>query len=132
MYPDGRGGRRMNPLTEARQALEATLKPLGLNVYPAPPSSITTPAAIITAGDPWAEPITWTRTRVRWSVTITAGQLGESAAAYEHLEQLVWDLVAAVRAGGMEVGPVSSIRSQRYGQAEVAALDVEVRVSVDD
>lgn len=123
----------MNPLTEARLAVADALKPIvGTNVYAAPPASITTPGAVVLAGDPWAAPLTFTRTEVRFVVTLAAGQLGTNVDAFERLEQLVWDAVALIRAAGMAVGSVSTIRSQKYGQADVAALDLEIRVLVDD
>lgn len=123
----------MNPLTEARQAVTDALKPLvGTNVYPAPPASITTPGAIVSPGDPWAAPVTFTRTEVRWAVTLLATQTGTNVDAFERLEELVWEAVGLLRAAGMAVGSISSIRSQRYGQTEAAALDLEVRVHVDD
>lgn len=122
-----------NPLTVSRNALADALKPIvGTNVYAAPPSQIVTPAAVLMSGDPWAEPVTWTKTQVRWAVTLAAGQIGSNEDAYTQLEQLVWEVVDAVRAAGMAVGTVGGMRSQRYGQAEVAAIELEVRVQVDD
>lgn len=122
----------MNPLTEARNAITDTLKPLGVTVYPAPPASLTPPAAIVGSGAPWVEPLTFTRSTTHWVATLCATQTGENEAAYERLEGLVWSVVAALRDAGMAVEGISQVRSQRYGQAEVAAVDIEVRVDVDD
>jgi hypothetical protein len=121
-----------NPLTTSRQALAAVLEPIGVTVYAAPPSSITTPAVVLGAGTPWAVPVTWSRTAVHWLVTIAAGQLSEGEAAYQRLEGLVWQIMFAVKGEGMGAGDVSSPRTVRYGQAEVAACDLEVIVHVDD
>lgn len=121
-----------NPLTESRQAVAAVLEPLGLTVYAAPPASLTTPAAVMQADEPWAEPVTFTATRVGWSVLIAAGQLDGGEAAYERLEGLVWDITGALRAAGMAVTTITQPRSQKYGQAEIAVCDLGVRVLIDD
>jgi hypothetical protein len=121
-----------NPLTEAREAIAASLTGLGWNVYAGPRQQVTTPAAVLVPGDPWSEPLTWSRTTVRWIATLTAGQLDSAESAYERLEQMLWDAVAKLRADGYAVDTVRAPRTQRFGQADLAAIDVAVRVQVDD
>ena len=122
----------MNPLTESRQALTEALEGVGVTVYPAPPASLTPPAVILGAGSPWAVPLTWAKTEVRWIATLAAAQIGTNEAAYDRLEQLVWDVTAAVRGAGMAVDTVGQVKSIRYGQADVAGVDLEIRTHVED
>jgi len=121
-----------NPLTEAREAIAASLEPLGFTVYVGPKQQATTPAAILTPGDPWSEPLTFTSSTVRWTVTLLAGQLDTGASAYDRLEEMVWTSVAKLRADGYGVDSVGAPRTQRYGQADHAACDLAVRVLVTD
>lgn len=122
-----------NPLTASREALTAALEPEGFTVYPSPPlGQITTPAAVLSPGSPWATAVTWSRTEVRWLVSLAAGQLGEGEATAQRLEDLAWSAMGACRQAGFAVGEVSQPRSARYGQAEVAMADMEIRVQVDD
>ena len=121
-----------NPLTEARQAVAESLSALGFNVYAGPRQQVTTPGAVLVPGDPWSEPLTWTRTLVRWTATLCAGQLDTGESAFDRLEQMVWDAVGALRADGFAVDTVGAPRTQRFGQADLATVDVAVRVQVDD
>ena len=121
-----------NPLTAARLAIAEAAAMAGWNVYSTPPEVATLPLLIISPGDPWAAPLTWTRTEVALLVTAGVTQAGSTDAAMTGLEQALWDLFAALRAIGAVAGEVSQPRQITFGQAQALCADMRVRLHVDD
>lgn len=121
----------MNPLTDARIAVRDLLRGKGYNVYPAPPEVLTHPAIIVSAGDPWAAPITYSRTQVGLVVSVAATQAGSTDAAYESIEGGVWDVLALLRTIS-QVGAMSVPRQSTVGQSEVLMVDIPITLHVDD
>lgn len=121
----------MNPLTDARNAVTDLLRGNGFNVYPAPPEVLTHPAIVVSAGDPWAEPVTWSRTRVGLVVSVAATQAGSNDSAYASVEQGAWLVLALLRDIG-QPGPLSVPHQITVGQSEVLMVDIAVTVQVDD
>ena len=79
-----------NPLTAAREAITEAARAAGWNVYAAAPEVVTLPMLVISPGDPWAAPVTWSRTEVALTVSAAATQAGSNDAAVTALEEAVW------------------------------------------
>jgi hypothetical protein len=120
-----------NPLTEARQAVVTALAPLGVTIYGAPPETVTPPAALIMAGEPWSAPLTYGSTRVNLVVTLMATMSGSNEAAMERLEALAWSARMALQDVAL-LGEAPAPRLVKVGVAEVAAADLSLSVTVTD
>ena len=120
-----------NPLTEARQALVKTLGAIPVTVYGAPPETVTPPAVLVMAGDPWTKALTYEKTEVHLVVTCLATMSGTNAAAMERLEELTWT-VRQLLQDQMLVGEALAPRIIKVGAAEVAAADLPITIHVTD
>jgi hypothetical protein len=120
----------MNPLTEARQALAATLAPLGVRVYATPIETPATPCIMISpAEDAWvAQQASGGSATVSLSIRCAVGTTGGNERVSEAIEDLVWSVLSTVRAS-----KVAAPRSEALGQVDcvVADLVTVVRVSND-
>lgn len=120
-----------SPMTEAREALETALAPLGVTVYGAPPEVVTPPGVLIMPGEPWAAALTYGSTRVNLVMTFLAAVSGSNSSALERLESLVWDARMALE-GVALLGESPAPRLVKVGAAELAAADLTVSISVTD
>lgn len=121
----------MNPMTEAREAIQTALEPLGVTLYGAPPETVTPPAALVMAADGWAKPLTYGKTEVALVVTLLASMSGSNRSAMERLEDLAWRARTTL-AEVCQVGSLGAPRLQKIGTAEVAAADLSIIVHVTD
>ena len=121
-----------NPLTAAREAITEAARAAGWNVYPAPPEVATLPMLVVSPGDPWAAPVTWSRTEVSLLLSASATQAGSNDAAMTALESALWQLFGLLRDVGCIIGTASQPRQVTYGQAQALTIDIAVRLHVDD
>jgi 3-deoxy-D-manno-octulosonic-acid transferase len=119
------------PATEARHWLQETLEGLGLTIYPAPPETVTPPAAVVMPGDPWVQPLTYGKTQVTLEVIVLASLSGSNAAAYDRLEDSLWRITQTLE-GKALVGPAKAPRIQTFGAAQVAAADLTITIHMED
>jgi hypothetical protein len=119
------------PATEARHWLQEILEGLGLTIYPAPPETVTPPAAVVVPGDPWVSALTYGKTQVVLEVTVLASVSGSNAAAYDRLEDSLWKIGKTLE-GKALVGPSKAPRLQTFGAAQVAAADLTITIHMED
>lgn len=122
-----------NPLTEARTAVQEALEAAipDVTVYGAPPETLTPPGVIITPGDPWLAPLTYTRSQVVLDLALVASVTGSNVSAYDRLEDLAWQVQVALT-GKAVLGPLGSPTLQTFGTAQAAMATQTITLHVED
>jgi hypothetical protein len=123
----------VNPLTEARQWLVETCRPVvapGTRIYHGMPEVPTAPCLIVEPAAPWIDSSgnTLARTKVNLQVTLLFKPTAGNDEAMLKIEEHVWQLLG-VLAGH---GAVEPTRLDSIGSAELYRIDIPISVMVDD
>jgi len=121
-----------SPLTEAREHVRDTLTASGFNVYPYPPDAPKLPAAWIMPADPWAEPVTLSRTNVHLLVKMVNSTDSRTRDALPNLEERSWQVVTSLTDKGVRVTDLRAPEVLTLGTLTVQAVEVACSVMCDD
>ena len=121
-----------SPLTEAREHVRDTLTASGFNVYPYPPDAPKLPAAWIQPADPWAEPVTLTRTNVHLLVKMAGTTDARTRDALVNLEERSWQVVDSLAAKGCRVTDLRAPETLTLGTLTLSVVEVGCSVMCDD
>jgi hypothetical protein len=113
--------------TAARTWVAEQLGHIDANVYLVAPETITPPAVILSPGDPWISPATYTRRAIGVTITIAVAATNLNTAALESLEALAITVLDTFPSAGV----VSEPRVSSYAGAECLTADIPLSVTVE-
>lgn len=121
-----------NPLTEARDHVTTVLEDVGFTVHAGPPEKISPPAAWVAARDPWVENVTLGASRVHLQVYVAVAMTAGNKASLTNLEDKVWTVLQALRAGNVQTGSISVPEASTDTNQNVAVATIQTTVHVTD